>query len=153
MNKACKSRTRLYVIWANMKQRCYNSRNPDYKYYGGRGIRVCAQWVDNFDAFEEWAYSNGYREYLTIDRIDNNKGYCPANCRWATPQTQAGNQRPRTPVKDRNAHLKILVEIEGISHTYEEWAQITGVNPKTIRARKAKGYIGKDLIKPTRERG
>lgn len=88
-------RARLYTIWEHMKQRCDNPRNKDFKYYGGRGVKVCAEWVDDFKAFQEWALANGYRENLTIDRIEVDGNYEPQNCRWVTQSEQNKNKRPR----------------------------------------------------------
>jgi hypothetical protein len=85
-----KSKTRLYRIYSAMKQRCYNENAQGYEYYGGKGITVCDEWLNDFDAFKELAKKNGYKENQpekngdkqTIDRINPSKGYCPENCRW-----------------------------------------------------------------------
>lgn len=92
------SGTRLYHIWKAMKQRCYYPKHKDYHNYGGRGIVVCDEWKDDFKVFYEWAITHGYREDLTIDRIEVNGNYEPNNCRWATWQDQRLNQRPRKKV-------------------------------------------------------
>lgn len=89
------SDTRLYTIWQGMKQRCYYPKHKDYHNYGGRGIVVCEEWRDDFKTFYEWAITHGYREDLTIDRIEVNGNYEPSNCRWATWRDQRLNQRPR----------------------------------------------------------
>jgi hypothetical protein len=84
--------TRLHSIWGNMRQRCGNPNNYRYDDYGGRGIRVCEEW-NAFEAFAAWASANGYADNLQIDRIDNDRGYSPDNCRWVTAAGNMANQR------------------------------------------------------------
>ncbi len=92
-----KFNTRLYWVWANMIQRCSNPKHNSYHRYGGRGITVCDQWRYSFQAFYDWAMTAGYDEnaprgQCTIDRIDNDKGYSPDNCRWVNMATQSRNK-------------------------------------------------------------
>lgn len=89
------TRTRLYNIWGLMKDRCSNQKNNRYKYYGGRGIKVCGEWNYNFMVFYDWAMSHGYADDLSIDRINNDGNYEQGNCRWATDLEQGRNKRPR----------------------------------------------------------
>lgn len=85
--------TKIYGIWLTMKQRCNNPNTKCYHNYGGKGIKVCDEWESSFESFYEWSIANGYEDDLSIDRINNDKGYSPDNCRWATVIVQANNKR------------------------------------------------------------
>lgn len=84
---------KIYKCWQDMKARCCNPNKHQFVDWGGRGITVCEEWENNFMSFYEWALNNGYKEGLTIDRIDVNKGYYPNNCRWVSRHTQSANRR------------------------------------------------------------
>lgn len=86
---------RLYSIWSGMKQRCFYKKSHKYESYGGRGITICQEWREDFINFYNWANSHGYKDDLTLDRIDNDGNYEPQNCRWATIEQQSENKRPR----------------------------------------------------------
>lgn len=118
------TRSRLYKTWSNMKSRCYNPKNNRYHRYGARGITVCDEWRSDFEAFQQWAHSAGYREDLTIERIDNDKGYHPDNCRWATRKEQSNN-------RENN----ILISYGGEAHTLSEWAEKLGIDYHTLLRR------------------
>ena len=85
------SKMRLYSIWKSMIRRCTNKKDKNYKTYGNKGIIVFQEWRE-YSCFKEWALYHGYNEHLSIDRIDNNKGYSPDNCRWITPKQQTRNR-------------------------------------------------------------
>lgn len=112
--------TRLYRIWKSMRTRCNNPNRKQYGDYGGRGISICSEW-DDFQVFYDWAIVNGYNEDLTIERIDNNKGYCPENCKWATRKEQCNNQR-----------RSIRVVYCGKEYTPHELSELTGISVNTI---------------------
>jgi hypothetical protein len=93
------TKTRLHVIWCKIKSRCLCKTSSGYSYYGGRGIAVCAEWQDSYEAFRDWALANGYRDDLEIDRINNDGNYEPSNCRWASRHQQMRNTRKRSNAK------------------------------------------------------
>ena len=109
------SSRRLAVCYNDMMKRCHNHNHPYYKWYGARGIEVCKEWRENKLAFNDWAIANGYTEELTIDRIDNNKGYSPDNCRWVTRYFNSTHKRC-------NRHLTY----GNISMTSYEWDRKLG---------------------------
>lgn len=118
--------TRLYRIWAGIKTRTTNKNRACYANYGGRGIDVCTEWKNDFAAFEAWALENGYAENLTIDRIDNNKGYSPDNCRWATRAEQTQNRR------SDNAKPVLCIELNKVFRTAKEAANAVGCGRTNI---------------------
>lgn len=124
VKKHGKSNERVFWIWCDIKLRCYNENTRGYNRYGGRGITVCDEWLNDFQAFNDWAMANGYRDDLTIDRIDNNKGYSPDNCRWATPKEQANNR----------CNNRIL-EYKGKKQTMKQWAEELNINYSTLKMR------------------
>lgn len=136
-----KSNTRLYTAWENMKTRCYNPNDDFYADYGGRGIKVCDEWLDDFTSFYKWSMENGYKSHLTIDRIDNNGDYSPDNCRWVDLKTQGRNKRNN-----------VQVTINGETKTLSEWAESEGINQKTLFTRYYRGDRGKRLIRKVSRR-
>ena len=119
-----KTGSRLYEVWHHMKSRCYYTKNKNYNAYGGRGIAVCDEWKNDFMSFYNWAMENGYDDTLTIDRIDNNKGYSPNNCRWATAKQQ---------VMNRTNTLQIAYK--GKTKPLMEWCEILNLSYNTIWTR------------------
>lgn len=107
------SKTRIYTIWASMISRCSNPKSDPRGNYYKKGIRVCKEW-EKYEVFKEWADQNGYSDALTIDRIDNNKNYCPENCRWASWNVQAGNRS-----ECNNFEVTAFGETKGVF----EWVQ------------------------------
>lgn len=126
---------RLYGIYSHMIDRCHNSKNPSYKNYGERGIFVCDQWLENVDLFMKWAMENGYEDNLSIDRIDNNKGYSPDNCRWVGRTEQANNKRNN-----------IILKYNGKTKTLPEWSREIEMPQKTLRSRYYMGWSDKEII-------
>lgn len=96
---------RLYSTWVGMKSRCIDTAHQSYQAYGGRGIKVCDEWLHEFAAFESWAKINGYRNGLQLDRIDNERGYEPNNCRFVTRSENMKNKVKRAVPVRNNAKL------------------------------------------------
>lgn len=126
--------TKLYKTRLHMIYRCENPKDKRYKNYGGRGIKVCKEWRNSFVAFRDWAFANGYKEGLSIDRIDVNGDYEPSNCRWITMAEQAGNTT-----------RSVFITHNGETHTKAEWARIIGINAGTFAHRYEK-YGNNDRI-------
>ena len=127
--------TRLYRIYLNMKQRCYNQKCESYKDYGGRGITICKEWLSDFSTFQKWSLENGYKKELTIDRIDNDGGYSPNNCRWTTRKEQNNNNR----------HC-VLLTYNGETHNIQQWSEITGLPRGIITKRYKSGWDVKRIF-------
>lgn len=124
--------TRLYGIWASMKERCGRPKHPHYHRYGGRGISVCKEWED-FIQFRDWAVSNGYSDALTIDRINNDGNYEPSNCRWVTMKEQHNNTSQNR-----------IVEYRGGKYTISQLSDLSGVKYSTLRERINYGWSVED---------
>ena len=123
-----KSGDRLYGIFHNMHQRCKNPNDMNYPRYGARGVYVCDEW-DEFEVFYQWAYGNGYANYLSLDRIDVNGPYAPWNCRWATALQQANNKRNTIKLTHNNK-----------TQSLTEWANELGVSRNTLASRYQRGW-------------
>ena len=124
------SHSRLYYIWKGMKARCHDLDNENY---GGRGIKICEEWDSSYESFREWAFSNGYKNDLTIDRIDVNGDYSPENCKWSNTKEQANNKRD-------TVYLTIFGETKPLSI----WSDITGINKSAIYYRLKSPYYKTD---------
>lgn len=123
-----------------MKNRCNNPHDNSYARYGGRGITVCEEWMDKKNGhkrFLDWSVNNGYGINLSIDRIDNDKGYSPDNCRWATPLQQANNRR-----------ICNYVTINGVTKTGTQWAREIGISYRSFADRIIFGWKEDDLLLP-----
>lgn len=130
-----KRHTRLYRIWQGMVARCENPNADRFGRYGGRGIVVCDEWRKNFQMFYDWAMNNGYRDDLSIDRIDNNKGYYPNNCRWSTDKEQR-----------RNKSTTHYVEYDGEKRSLMEWCEIYQVKYHKVKERLRLGWTIEEAL-------
>ena len=123
------SNSSLYVTWVDMKRRCHKETDPAYKNYGQRGISVCEEWLDSFVSFRNWANDNGYRTDLTLERINNNGGYCPDNCKWVTMKEQSNNRRNN-----------INIAFNGQTKTLKQWSESIGLSYNTLWQRWKAGW-------------
>ena len=114
------SKTRLYKEWIAMKDRCYRKSHEFYEYYGGKGIKICNEWKNSFENFRDWALQNGYEDDLTIDRIDNDKDYCPSNCRWVDLKFQANNRTNNILVFYGDEWISVEKVMEQTGKTYNQ---------------------------------
>lgn len=124
-------KSRIYRIHHSMKCRCYNESSSSFKRYGARGITVCDEWLgkNGFMNFYNWAMNNGYSDNLSIDRIDNDKGYSPDNCRWATPIEQSNN-----------TSTNVKITYNNMTKTLSEWSRELNINRKTLYKRLSSGW-------------
>ena len=131
------NRNRLYEIWVDMRKRCNSTTHNRAQHYSLKGIQVCEEWND-FHAFKDWALSNGYNDTLSIERIDNDKDYCPCNCKWIPMNDQSKN-------RTTNHYLTF----NGKTQTLTDWSIETGINRTTISGRLRKGWtIERALTEP-----
>ncbi len=119
---------RLYNAWLNMRRRVNDATNKRYAFYGGKGVKVCDEWRNDFIAFREWAKANGYADNLTIDRIDNDGDYCPENCRWVDSYVQQNNT-------SRNRFIYVRGELMTMANA----AKVLGLTYSTVQHRIERG--------------
>lgn len=124
VKKHGKSNNPLYRNWLCMKTRCYNKTDEHYKNYGGRGITMCDEWFNDFQAFYNWSINNGYKCGLTLDRADVNGNYEPSNCRWVSRKMQARNRRSNR-----------TFTINGETRCLSEWCEVLHLNYNTVLTR------------------
>lgn len=135
------SNTKLYRVWHGMKMRCNPKRKSHRSRYYDRGITVCEEWANSFEKFYEWAIANGYKEGLTIDRINNDGIYEPSNCRWTTTYIQARNKRSN-----------VMVEHNGKTLCISDWEKELGYGNDSLGRRYRMGDRGDFLFRPKGER-
>ena len=136
------SKTKLYKTYQRIKNRCYRKNFPHYNLYGGRGIKMCDEWLNDFETFKKWAINNGYKEGLSIDRINVDGNYEPNNCRWITMFEQASNKR-----------TNVYYTINGQTKTQTEWCRYYNISKNNVRRRLDIGWdIMKALTTPIRKK-
>lgn len=122
--------SKIYNVWKGMKQRCYYKNHIEYPDYGARGIIVCEEWLNDFQSFYDWSMKNGYKDGLTIDRINTNGNYEPSNCRWVTQKVQSNNKRS-----------SLFVIYKGKRMTVKELSEETGKGYAFLRSHYHKGDL------------
>lgn len=129
--------TQLFNAWRGMKRRCQANNDRCFDDYRGRGITVCEEWANDFESFKAWALANGYenKPRISLDRIDNDKGYSPDNCRWVTAKEQGRNRRSN-----------VFLEYNGERHCLAEWAEKLGIDPRTIGYRYRAGWSVQEIL-------
>ncbi len=127
--------TREYRTWKNMKTRCFNQNNSEFKNYGARGISVCERWRNSFGNFLE--DMGECPPGLTLERVNNSGNYKPSNCRWATRKEQ-----------NRNSRRNRLLTVDGVTRCVSEWAELLNLPSSTIRMRLRRGWTDADALKP-----
>lgn len=125
-------RTKAYIVWSNMIQRCRNKNNPQYNYYGGRGISVCGRWQKFKNFYDDMGDPPPRHQ---IDRIDNDGNYSKDNCRWVTRSQNLRNKRTNR-----------KITLNGESHTVTEWSERTGLNTRTLHSRLSLGWPAKMVL-------
>lgn len=118
------TRTKLQQAWHDMRRRCYDPKSSRYSRYGARGITICDEWRDNFEAFKAWSLANGFADDLTIDRKDNDNGYTPENCRWIARRPQVYSRSSNRTVTHNGETLSLA-----------EWADRLGLDAGLLWSR------------------
>ena len=128
-----------YRVWEGMIRRCYSEAHSAYKNYGGRGIFVCDEWKNSYEVFYSWLNQNGWKKGLQIDRIDNNSGYFPENCRIVSPMENSNNRRTNR-----------TLTVDGCTLTISEASRKYGIGKTTIKERLNRGWSDLQSISPVR---
>ena len=126
--------TKIYRVYLNMKARCYKPKTESYPIYGGRGIRVCDEWIESFVNFYE-DMKHGYAEHLSLERIDVNGNYCKENCKWVTLSDQCKNKRNTA-----------YITYKGVTKRAFDWAYLIGANPRTLSRRVYLGWSPEECL-------
>lgn len=127
--------SKLYHVYSGMVDRCTRENHKSYAYYGGRGIFVCQEWLEDRSRFFEWAMANGYKEGLTLDRVENDGPYAPDNCRWVDRFAQCSNTRDN-----------VMLTYQGKTQHAMAWARELGLDPNNIWRRKREGWSDEDAL-------